>query len=61
MKISDHYTYHRGPMGAVLACNHCKFTVVIRGANFGYSGIIAKSKGEVGNHIRETHPEVIAK
>jgi hypothetical protein len=60
-KISDHYTYHRGPMAAVLACNHCKHSIVVRGDNFGYSGIIAKTKGEIGDHIRREHPEVLTK
>jgi hypothetical protein len=60
-KISDHYTYHRGPMGATVACNHCKFYIAVRGTNFGYTGVIATTKGEVGDHIRSVHPEVLIK
>ena len=56
--IFDHFTYNRGPMAATLACNHCKYLIVMRGAKL-ERGEVSKQRKAIGDHIREQHAELI--
>jgi len=54
--IFNHFTYHRGPLGASLACNHCKFYIAMSGAKLP-RGLVAANRKTMGDHVRNEHPE----
>ena len=54
--IFNHFTYRRGPLGATLACNHCKHFITIPGAILD-QGIVATKRKEIGDHVRKIHAD----